>query len=237
MPELRRRRSVSQTQLADLLAQRLAEWSASHPGRDVIDLGGGTGGVAIGLGERGYRVRVVDPSPDALAALERRTAEQGLGDAVTGAQGDATELIDLVGTDCADVVVCHKVLEVVDDPPAALAAIASVLRPGGALSLVVAQRHAAVLTQALAGHIAQARRTWHDSTRFDRDRILALVADAGLTVVAVDGVGAVADHVAEAVLDAEPGAHAELVALESEIAADPFFQAIASHLHVFAVRP
>ena len=50
-------------------------------------------------------------------------------------------------------------LEVVDSPGEALAAMAQVLRPGGVLSLLVAQRHALVLTQALAGHIALARRT------------------------------------------------------------------------------
>lgn len=236
MSDLRRRRSVSQAYLADLLTALLADWSTRHPGRDVIDLGGGTGGMAMGLGSAGYRVRVVDPSPDALAALERRTAEQGLGDAVTGVQGDATELVDLVGAENADLVVCHKVLEVVEDPAGALAAIAGVLRPGGALSLLVAQRHAAVLTQALAGHIAQARRTWEDPERFDRARIVELVEDAGFDVQAAHGVGVLSDHVAESVLDAEPRAHAELLALEADVAADPAFQALAPHLHVFAVR-
>lgn len=235
MPDLHRRRSVSQAYLADLLVAELTDWSAGHPGRDVVDLGGGTGGMAMVLGAAGYRVRVVDPSPDALAALERRTAEEGLGETVTGVQGDATDLVDLVGPDSADLVVCHKVLEVVEDPSEALAAIAGVLRPGGALSLVVAQRHAAVLTQALAGHIAQARGTWADPARFDRERILALVEESGFELVSTHGVGAVADHVAEAVLDAEPGAHAELLALESEVATDPAFQALAPHLHVFAV--
>lgn len=237
MPDPRRRRSVTQTHLSDVLAAELTGWAAGHSGRDVVDLGGGTGGMAIGLAEQGYRVRVVDPSPDALAALDRRTAEQGLGGRVAGVQGDATELVGLVGPDSADLVVCHKVLEVVDDPADTLAAVARVLRSGGALSLVVAQRHAAVLTQALAGHIAQARRTWADPARFDRATILTLVSGAGFETVATHGVGAVADHVAESVLDAEPGAHAELLALESEVAADPAFQALAPHLHVFAVKP
>jgi len=233
--ELRRRRSVSQAYLADLLIDQLADWESSHPGRDVVDLGGGTGGMAMALGAAGYRVRVVDPSPDALAALERRTAEEGLQNAVTGVQGDATELAGLVGADSADLVVCHKVLEVVDDPVDALVAIAGVLRSGGALSLLVAQRHAAVLTQALAGHIAQARQTWQDHARFDREKILQLLATTGFRVLDLHGVGALADHVAESVLDAEPGAHGELLALEGEIARDPAFQALAPHLHVFAV--
>jgi S-adenosylmethionine-dependent methyltransferase len=236
VPDLRRRRSVSQAYLGDLLAAQLADWASRHPGRDVVDLGGGTGGMAMSLGADGYRVRVVDPSPDALAALERRTAEQGLAARVTGVQGDAADLVDLVGADSADVVVCHKVLEVVEAPVDALTAIGTVLRPGGVLSLLVAQRHSAVLTQALAGHIAQARRTWGDPERFDRDTIIGLVRAAGFELVATHGIGTVSDHVAEAVLDAEPGAHAELLALEGDVATDPAFQALAPHLHVFALR-
>ncbi|GAA3709073.1 methyltransferase [Microlunatus aurantiacus] len=236
MSDPRRRRSVSQTHLDDLLTAQLAAWALDHPGRDVVDLGGGTGGMAMDLAADGYRVRVVDPSPDALAALERRTAERGLADRVSAVQGDATELVDLIGTESADLVVCHKVLEVVEDPAEALAAIASVLRPGGALSLVVAQRHAAVLTQALAGHIAQARRIWNDPRWFDRESVLAAVAAAGLEVRATHGVGTVAGHVTESVLEAASGGQAELLELETEVAADPAFQAVAPHLHLFAVK-
>ena len=235
MPDLRRRRSVSQTRLSEILVAALDGWSSGHAGREVVDLGGGTGGMTIELGERGYRVRVVDPSPDALAALERRTAEVQLSDSVSGLQGDATDLVEVVGPAGTDLVVCHKVLEVVDDPAEALAAIHAVLRPGGALSLVIAQWHAAVLTQALGGHIAQARRTWA-AGGFDRRRILDLVAGAGFEIVAVHGVGAIADHVPESVLDSEAGAHAELVALEAEVATDAAFQALAPLLHVFAIR-
>lgn len=237
VPDPLRRRSVSQTFLADLLAAQLGRWAASHAGRGAVDLGGGTGGMAMELGAAGYRVRVVDPSPDALAALGRRTAEQGLAGAVTGVQGDAADLPDLVGADRPDLVVCHKVLGVVDDPEQALAAIAGVLQPGGALSLLVAQRHSSVLSQALAGHIAQARRTLGAGARFDRERILGLVRGAGFQIIEVHGIGAIADHVAESVLDGEPGAHAELLALEADIASDAAFQALAPHLHVFAIRP
>ncbi|MFA6577412.1 MAG: SAM-dependent methyltransferase, partial [Nocardioides sp.] len=34
--------------------------------RDVLDIGGGTGGFAVKVAELGHRVTVVDPSPDAL---------------------------------------------------------------------------------------------------------------------------------------------------------------------------
>ena len=129
-----------------------------EPGARVVDIGGGTGGFAVRLAEQGHAVTVVDPSPDALAALDRRADEAGVADLVTGVLGDIADLADLEETasDLADVVLCHGVLEVVPDPAAALRTIADVLRPGGLLSLLVAQRHAAVVARAMAGHFQQA---------------------------------------------------------------------------------
>src|SRR3954468_7332053 len=122
--------------------------------RDVLDIGGGTGGLAVRIGGLGHRVTVVDPSPDALAALDRRAREHDV--AVTGSQGDLSSLLDVVGPDSADLVLCHGVLEVVDDPATALGTLARVVRPGGVLSLLVAQRYAAVVARAMAGHFQQA---------------------------------------------------------------------------------
>ena len=65
--------------------------------RDVLDIGGGTGGLAVRVGALGHRVTVVDPSPDALAALDRRAREHDV--AVTGRQGDLSSLLDVVGPD------------------------------------------------------------------------------------------------------------------------------------------
>jgi SAM-dependent methyltransferase len=238
MTDRLRRRSVSQTFLLDLLLGQLRDWASELPipldRVRVVDLGGGTGAVAIALGTLGYHVTVVDPSPDALASLERRTREAGLDGRIHGVQGDAGGLRNLVGRQGADLVVCHRVLEVVDSPGAALAAIAHVLRPGGALSLVVTQRRSLVLSQALAGHFALARRTWADPDRFDHDQILDLVTAAGLRPRFSHGLGAVADHVPEAVVEAESGAHEELTELEREISQDPAFRALAPYLHVFA---
>ena len=112
-----------------------------------------------------------------------------------------------------------------------------VLRPGGALSLLVALRHSLVLTQALAGHLALARRTYADPRRLDYDGVMALVQRAGFLVLASHGIGAIADQVPERMVEAEPGAYEELAALEAEISQDPAFRALAPSVHVFAQRP
>ncbi len=213
----------------------------------IVDIGGGTGGFAVPLAELGHTVQVIDPSPDALASLDRRARERGVADRVTGQQGDLSDLPSLVEE--ADLVLCHGVLEMVDDPAASLAAIAGVLRPGGHLSLLVAQRHAAVVARAMAGHFQAARELLDaDSTtgsagstgrgghRFTHDEVVDLLAAAGLQPSSVQGVRVFADLVPGSLLDLEPGATAALVELERAVATRPEYLPLAAQLHVIARR-
>ena len=212
----------------------------------ILDIGGGTGGFAVPLAELGHRVQVIDPSPDALAALVRRAQERDVADLVTGQQGDLAnlaELIEEVGLE-PDLVLCHGVLEVVDDAAAALAAIADVLRPGAYLSLLVAQRHAAVVARAMAGHFQAARElldvtnvvSVRSGRRFSRDEMLDLLSAAGFEPTAVPGVRVFADMVPGNLIDHEPGAAAALVELEQAVATHPEYLPLATQLHVLAVR-
>jgi S-adenosylmethionine-dependent methyltransferase len=210
------------------------------PPQEVLDIGGGTGGFAVRVAELGHRVTVVDPSPDALASLDRRAREAGVG--VAGRQGELSTLLQVAEPSSVDLVLCHGVLEVVDDPAAALATIAEVLRPGGTLSLLVAQRHAAVLARAMAGHFQQARdlldnvdggRSGH---RFTAEELSVLLAGAGLVSHQVHAVRVFADLVPGSLLDLEPGATAALVELERAVAGRPEYLPLAAQLHVLATR-
>ena len=208
---------------------------------DVLDIGGGTGGLAVRIGALGHRVVVVDPSPDALAALDRRAREHDV--AVTGRQGDLSTLLEVVGPASADLVLCHGVLEVVDDPAAALGTLAQVVRPGGTLSLLVAQRHAAVVARAMAGHFRQAldlldsqAQLGRSGRRFTVDELTALVDEAGFTVDTVHAVRVFTDLVPGSLLDLEPGATAALVELEQAVASRPEYLPLATQLHLLAHR-
>ncbi|CAM3895375.1 class I SAM-dependent methyltransferase [Nocardioides zeicaulis] len=207
----------------------------------IVDVGGGTGGFAVPLAELGHTVQVIDPSPDALASLDRRARERGVADRVSGRQGDLSDLSTLVAE--ADLVLCHGVLEMVDDPSASLAAIAGVLRPGGHLSLLVAQRHAAVVARAMAGHFAAARElldgdapAGRGGRRFTHDELVALLGTAGLRPEAVHAVRVFADLVPGSLLDLEAGATAALVELERAVATRPEYLPLATQLHVLAAR-
>jgi SAM-dependent methyltransferase len=211
----------------------------------VVDVGGGTGGFAVPLAQAGHRVTVVDPSPDALAALTRRAAEAGVPDRVTAVQGDGDRLADLVPSGAADLVLCHSLLEVVDDPADVLRAVAGVLRPGGAASVLVASHAHAVLARAMSGHLDAAAavlagpgaRPGPADTlrrRFDAATVAALLTGAGLVPEEIHGVRVLADLVPAAVADADPGT---LLALENRLSARPPYRDIAAQLHLFARRP
>ena len=211
------------------------------PGSRIVDIGGGTGGFAVRLAEQGHQVTVVDPSPDALAALGRRAAESDVADRVTGVQGDLAGLADVV-TDEADLVLCHDVLGILDDPAAGLATIGGVLRPGGTLSLLVGQRHAAVLARAMAGHFRQAVAALDGDAdpsgerRFTASEVTDLLVGRGFTPQAVHAVRVFADLVPGSLLDLEPGAGAALLDLERAVADRPEYLTLAAQVHVVARR-
>lgn len=208
---------------------------------DIVDAGGGTGGFAVPLAELGHNVTVVDPSPDSLAALERRAKEKGVG--VRALQGDAADLGDLLSRDSADLVLCHSVLEYVEDPISALSAVSGLLRRGGAVSVLAANPVASAVHRALAGHFDEARAVlddpqgrWGDRDptprRFTADTLAELLGVTGFQVGPVHGVRVFADLVPSRLVDGEPGATEALVALEQAAATHPVLRDIATQLHL-----
>ncbi|CAO5167887.1 Methylase involved in ubiquinone/menaquinone biosynthesis [Frankia sp. AiPs1] len=210
----------------------------------VVDAGGGSGGFAVPIAAAGYPVTVVDPSPDALAALRRRADERGLGDRITAVQGDLGDLRTLVGDGRVDLLLCHSVLDVVDDPSAALAQALRVLRPGGALSLLVAGRAGAVLHRAVAGRLDEALavfggempRVPRPARRFCVAEAIALVQTAGGEVLDVHGVRIFADLVPGERL-ADPRVAESLRRLELAAAGHEPYRNFGAQLHVLARRP
>jgi len=243
-----RRRSAIRTAVVwDALEPMLGDASSAL---QVVDLGGGTGGFAVRIAGLGHDVLVVDPSPDALASLERRAAEaavSGSAGSVHGVLGDAESLLDLVEPGSVDVVLCHGLLEVVEQPARALEAAAGALVAGGVLSVVAAQRSGGVFGRVLAGHLAEAQRMYADPDgrggptdallrRFSERELRALLAGAGLEVTGVRGVRVFADHLTSTLVDSDPDAADLLQALESAAADQADYRAIATQLHLLADR-
>ncbi|WP_433026175.1 hypothetical protein [Actinomycetospora sp. CA-053990] len=164
-------------------------------------------------------------------------------------QGDVDALADVVADAEADLVLGHGLLEYVDDPAEACRALALATVPGGALSLLVAGRFAAVLSRVVAGRLEEARRVLVDPSgrwgagdplrrRMDVEEIRTLVeADGQLSVERVQGHRVLADLVPDGVLDSGGGVPDPLAELEDIAAGTPPLRDMASQLHVLARRP
>jgi S-adenosylmethionine-dependent methyltransferase len=243
-------------------ARTAAIWAALSPVVDagaplrVLDVGGGSGMFAVPLAQLGHDVTVVDPSADALATLHRRADTAGVALRVHGLQGDGDRMHAVLDGSQAtgdgpvpvesrfDLVLCHSVLEVVDDPVSTLREMADVLRPGGQLSIATANRAGAVLARAVSGHPVEARALLDDTDpapgrarpvrrRFSPPELLDLVTGAGLQPGEWRGVSVVAD-----LLSASSGADPAAVrSLELALAGASPYRDVATGLHVLATRP
>jgi S-adenosylmethionine-dependent methyltransferase len=244
--EVRRDRSLLWDVLAEVIAARTA--ATGRAVLDIVDVGGGTGGLAVPFAALGHNVTVVDPSPDALAAAQRRAAEVAAQLSVV--QGEAASADSLVGSAAADLVICHNVLEYVDSPADAMAAISRVLRPAATVSVLASNAVAAVLTQALAGRFAQARRLLPDAEiagteaagteagdiprRFTLPELMTLMEGAGLRAGEAHGLRIFSGLVPGALTDGD--AAEGLRSLEAAAASYPPLRDIAAQLHVLGHR-
>ncbi|MGW1618626.1 class I SAM-dependent methyltransferase [Streptomyces sp. NPDC002172] len=110
-------------------AARLRAWLPERPA-DLLDLGCGTGSLALLAAEQGHRVTGVDSSP---AMVERARAKLAGRDAVF-LPGDAAA--PPVGERLFDVLLVRHVLWALPDPARVLRHWRGLLRPGGRFVLV-----------------------------------------------------------------------------------------------------
>jgi S-adenosylmethionine-dependent methyltransferase len=253
------RTAVIREVLRAVVAGLVAETGRSR--LDIVDAGGGTGGSAVPLAGQGHTVTVIDPSPDSLAAAQRRAAEMRV--QLRAVQGDVGDLAAVIGEQGADLVLCHSVLEYVDSPAAAMSTVASVLRPGGAVSVLATSAVAAVIHRALAGRFDEARRLLAAAggpaggmaagpaggtgarpdgqraagpRRFTLAEVTGLIEGAGLRPGAAHGIRVFTDLVPGSFADVDPGAADALLALEQAASTHPAFHDFAAQFHVLGYR-
>ncbi|BCJ39127.1 methyltransferase [Actinocatenispora thailandica] len=239
----------------ELVTRQLAEQIPDTPPRRVLDVGCGQGTQALRLARRGHRVTGLDASDRLLAdfatALAAEPAE--VRDRVTLLHDDIARWSEPPGDTAGpfapasfDVVLCHGVLMYFADPAPLLADLARLLPPGGMLSLLVRNGDALAMRPGLAGDWAAAHRAFTQAGYLNRigvparaDRradLTASLADLGLSVLAWYGVRVFTDPAASdaPVPDAETFA-ALLDAEERAGRTDPY-RAVASLLHLIAIR-
>lgn len=234
-------RPKGQIRLA-VLQRDLAELLPPGP-LAVLDVGGGAGQMALWLGARGHWVEVLDIAPALLAAGRAEAEALRLDDRVHFVEGDI--FARPLAPDF-DLICCHALLEWL---PAArqeelIQRCAALLRPGGALSLLVYNREALVFAQHVFGNFAYLDRDFRPHRKTAKltppqpctpAAVESGLAGAGFQIQRRSNVRCFYDYMKPA--DRERHPVAELVARELALADEAAYGPVARYLHYFAVRP
>jgi S-adenosylmethionine-dependent methyltransferase len=239
-PEGRLRLDIAFANLQEFLPQATQSLQA-------LDLGCGTGAMAVRLARLGIHVTLLDASLQMLDFAERAAREAGVTKRVTLKHGDIGQLANLFDAESFDVIVCHNVLEYVDDPGTVLRDAARMLRDLSAiLSILVRNQAGEVLKAAVkdadlsaAEHNLTAEwgneSLYGGSVRlFTAENLQTMLAAASLAVSATRGVRAVSDYLPPRIsLNDE---YAQIFELERKLGRQPEFAAVARYTQCLAHR-
>ena len=238
-PEGRLRTDLAFANLEDFLPRSQAEKSLC-----ALDVGCGTGATAVRLARLGIHVTLLDSSPAMLDIAKRAAQEAGVTDKVVRQHGDATRLTDLFDTASFDVILCHNVLEYLDEPMAVLCGAARALRDSSAiLSVLVRNRAGEVFKAAIqAGDLAVAENNltaeWGQESLyggrvrlFTSDSLQAMLKAASLAVIAERGVRVLADYLPSRI--SRSAEYERILELERKLGSRPEYAAVARYTQCF----
>jgi 2-polyprenyl-6-hydroxyphenyl methylase / 3-demethylubiquinone-9 3-methyltransferase len=176
--------------LHDLNPARLdyIEARAGLAGRRVLDVGCGGGLLAEGMARRGARVTGIDLSAQAIEVARLHAMEAGIDVDYRAVPLEALASADPEGF---DLVTCLEMLEHVPDPAAALAAMATLVRPGGSMICSTINRNAMSFALAIVGAEYVLRLLPMGTHRYDRlirpSELCRFARTAGLELAGLAG--------------------------------------------------
>jgi S-adenosylmethionine-dependent methyltransferase len=238
-PEGRLRSDLAFANLQDFLPpQTKASLSA-------LDLGCGTGAIAVRMARRGIHVTLLDSSPAMLDIAERTVREAGVTDKVVLQHGDAAQLANLFPSRSFDVIVCHNILEYCDDPGALLRSAARALRDSSAIMSVLVRNQAGEVFKAAiqAGDLDAAENgltaLWGQESLyggrvrlFTPDSLQAMLTGASLAAFAERGVRVLADYLPTRV--SRSADYKRIFELERKLGSRPEYAAVSRYMQCLA---
>jgi len=213
----------------------------------ALDLGCGTGAIAVRLARLGLHVTLLDASLPMLDFAKRAAREAGLTRRIALKHSDAAQLANLFDAGSFDVILCHNILEYVDDPCAVLHSAARALRdPSSIISVLVRNQAGEVLKAALQdGDLAATDHNltakWgHESLYGGRVRLFAagslqaMLLESSLAVTAERGVRVMSDYMPRRISRSDE--YERIFELERKLGRRPECAAAARYTHFLAHR-
>jgi S-adenosylmethionine-dependent methyltransferase len=182
-----------------------------------------------------------------LDMAKQAAREAGVTERIVLKHGDASQVADLFHAGSFDVILCHNVLEYVDDPGAVFRGVSRALRDSAAiLSVLVRNQAGEVLKAAIkTGDLSAAELNlnaeWGQESLyggrvgvFTRHNLLAMLKASSLGVTAERGVRVVSDYLPPQV--SRSAEYERIFELERKLGSRPEFVSVARYTHCLAHR-
>lgn len=212
----------------------------------ALDIGGGPGATAIRLARLGVHVTLLDASAPMLDLASQAALEAGVTERVKLQQGDATDVQRLFPARSFDVILCHNILEYVDDPLAVLRIACGRLRDSSSvLSILARNQMGEVLKSAiLLGDLDAAEdnltNEWANESLyggrvrlFSPAKLRTMLAAVSLGAATERGVRVLSDYLPESVLRND---RQQVFQLECKLGGRQEFSAVARYTQFIAHR-
>ncbi|HEV2781852.1 MAG TPA: methyltransferase domain-containing protein [Actinophytocola sp.] len=204
--------------------------------RRVLDVAGGSGQDAVRLAARGHEVTLLDPAGVMLRNAKEHAEAVDVADRLHVVQASAEDAPELFGPDDFDVVLCHNLLQYVEDTRAVLAAVTAPLRRDGVLSVLAPNPDAEPLRTAI--HDLDPRRALFalGPTAGPAAETVGHLTELGFGLIVRYGVRCVCDYLAEDDAAHDPEFLADLERLELAMADRMPYLLTARYYHLIARR-
>lgn len=211
----------------------------------ALDLGCGTGANGVRLARLGFKVAMLDASAPMLERAKHAAEMAGVAGRVELRHGDADRLTTLLGNGSFDLILCHNVLEFVEDPSAVLRTASRALRNSSSLLSVLVRNQpgevwkAALVNADLAAAERNLTAEWGDESLyggkvrlFTAEGLQAMMKSASLKIGAVRGVRVLSDYLPPSI--SRDHEYQRILGLESELGKRPEFTTVARYIHCIA---
>lgn len=211
----------------------------------VLDVAGGNGKAAVRLAILGHEVTVLDPAGVMLSNAKEQAEAFDVADRVHVVQANADDTPELFGTDDFDVVLCHNLLQYVEDRRSTLMAVMAPLRRGGLLSVLGPNTDAFPLHSAIRRvDLRRALRelasdpllaSGNDEGPACRAaEVVGHLAELGVGLVKRYGVHCVSDYIVDERAATDPDFYADLERLELVLSERMPYLLTARYFHLIA---
>ncbi|MEM8535228.1 MAG: methyltransferase domain-containing protein [Chloroflexota bacterium] len=230
---------IAQANLADHLPP---------PPAHILDVGGGNGLDVLPLAQQGHTITLADYSTRMLEHAQREATKKHINEQFTYIQSDVRHLQEAVGEQTFDAILCHNILQYLDDAAQVLVQLSTHLKAGGLLSIispnpaseayrtVFQQLDLAAAYEQLDTKTAYAKTFQATMHRYTFEELQQWLTTGHCTIVAQYGIRCLYDYLPDNERKTDPAFLADLEQLELELRYRYPYYLLARFLHLIAQK-